>query len=104
MRLCGGSAEKYGGKVKIAKPRVFIPVFPGTNCELDTARKFRLAGAEAETVVVRNRSAADIEESVRANRCRHFPREHHRLPRRFLGRGRTGRQRPNLSPPPSAIP
>ncbi len=49
---------------KLAKPRVFIPVFPGTNCELDTARKFRLAGAEVETVVVRNRSAADIEESV----------------------------------------
>ena len=49
---------------KIAKPRVFIPVFPGTNCELDTARKFILAGAEVETVVVRNRSAADIEESV----------------------------------------
>ncbi len=48
----------------LAKPRVFIPVFPGTNCELDTARKFRLAGAEVETVVVRNRSAADIEESV----------------------------------------
>ena len=49
---------------KTAKPRVFIPVFPGTNCELDTARKFILAGAEVETVVVRNRSAADIEESV----------------------------------------
>ena len=51
---------------KIAKPRVFIPVFPGTNCELDTARKFRLAGAETETVVVKNRSAADIEASVKA--------------------------------------
>ncbi len=51
-------------KTKTAKPRVFIPVFPGTNCELDTARKFRLAGAEVETVVVRNRSAAEIEESV----------------------------------------
>ena len=49
---------------KTAKPRVFIPVFPGTNCELDTARKFCLAGAEVETVVVRNRNAADIEESV----------------------------------------
>ena len=49
---------------KTAKPRVFIPAFPGTNCELDTARKFRLAGAEVQTVVVRNRNAADIEESV----------------------------------------
>lgn len=51
---------------KTAKPRVFIPVFPGTNCELDTARKFRLAGAETEIVVVKNRSAKDIEESVAA--------------------------------------
>ncbi len=51
---------------KAAKPRVFIPVFPGTNCELDTARKFNLAGAESEIVVLKNRSAADIEESVKA--------------------------------------
>ncbi|MBQ8295304.1 MAG: phosphoribosylformylglycinamidine synthase [Clostridia bacterium] len=68
-----GKAENcdYNGGVKYsniatktAKPKVFIPVFPGTNCELDTARKFRLAGAEVQTVVVRNRSAQDIEESV----------------------------------------
>ena len=52
--------------VKTVKPRVFIPVFPGTNCELDTARKFNLAGAESEVIVLKNRSAADIEESVRA--------------------------------------
>ncbi len=59
------SGAKYSNiATKTAKPRVFIPVFPGTNCELDTARKFLLAGAEVETVVVRNRSAADIEESV----------------------------------------
>ena len=45
---------------------MLIPVFPGTNCELDTARKFDLAGAQSEIVVVKNRSAADIEESVRA--------------------------------------
>ena len=51
---------------KIAKPRVFIPAFPGTNCELDTARAFRLAGAEPEILVIKNRSAADIEESVQA--------------------------------------
>ena len=57
--------QKYTNiATKTAKPRVFIPVFPGTNCELDTARKFILAGAEVETVVVRNRSAQDIEESV----------------------------------------
>ncbi len=57
--------EKYVNfSTKVARPRVFIPAFPGTNCELDTARKFMLAGADVETVVVRNRSAADIEESV----------------------------------------
>ena len=51
---------------KIAKPRVFIPAFPGTNCELDTARAFKMAGAETEILVIKNRSAADIEESVEA--------------------------------------
>ena len=61
------ASKKYVNiSTKCARPRVFIPVFPGTNCELDTARKFRLAGAETETVVVKNRSASDIEESVKA--------------------------------------
>ena len=58
-----------GGKVRasapIAKPRVFLPVFPGTNCEYDTAARFRAAGAETVTYVVCNRSEADIERSVR---------------------------------------
>ena len=44
--------------IKAAKPRVFIPVFPGTNCEYDTARAFEKAGAETEILVVRNLSAA----------------------------------------------
>ncbi|MCD8308556.1 MAG: phosphoribosylformylglycinamidine synthase [Clostridia bacterium] len=52
--------------IKTAKPRVFIPAFPGTNCELDTARKFNLAGAETDVLVIRNRSAQDIEDSVQA--------------------------------------
>ena len=52
--------------VSIAKPKVFIPAFPGTNCELDTARAFRLAGADPEIVVIKNRTPADIEESVKA--------------------------------------
>ena len=59
-----GGAKYANISTKLAKPRVFIPVFPGTNCELDTARMFRLAGAEVETVVIRNRSSADIEASV----------------------------------------
>ena len=59
------AGQKYTNiATKVAKPKVFIPVFPGTNCELDTARKFILAGADVQTVVVRNRSAQDIEESV----------------------------------------
>ena len=50
--------------IKSAKPRVFIPVFPGTNCEYDTARAFERAGAEPHVMVVKNLSASDIEESV----------------------------------------
>ena len=51
-------------KGKIAKPSVLIPVFPGTNCEYDSARAFEKAGAKAEIFVVKNRSRADIEESI----------------------------------------
>ena len=56
---------QLAASTKIAKPRVLIPVFPGTNCEYDTARAFEKAGAKAEVVVIRNLSAGDIEESVR---------------------------------------
>lgn len=58
--------SNHSGRIKVSKPRVFIPAFPGTNCELDTARAFGKAGAEPEILVVKNRSSADIEESVRA--------------------------------------
>ncbi len=51
--------------VKAAKPRVFIPVFPGTNCEYDSARAFERAGAEPEVLVVQNRTPGDIEETIR---------------------------------------
>ena len=56
----------YNISTKTARPRVFIPAFPGTNCELDTARAFRLAGADPRVLVIRNRSPRDIEESVQA--------------------------------------
>ena len=56
--------ETRAPAVKAAKPRVFIPVFPGTNCEYDTARAFQRAGAETEVLVVRNLSAAAIEETI----------------------------------------
>ena len=48
----------------IAKPRVVIPVFPGTNCEYDTARAFARAGAEPHTVIIRNLTPAGIEETI----------------------------------------
>ncbi len=49
---------------KFAKPRVFIPVFPGTNCEYDTARAFERAGGAADIFVIRNLTASDVEESL----------------------------------------
>ena len=52
--------------VNIAKPRVFIPVFPGINCEYDSAAAFEDAGAVADVFVVRNLTAAAIEDSVKA--------------------------------------
>ncbi|MBP5540360.1 MAG: phosphoribosylformylglycinamidine synthase [Bacteroidales bacterium] len=51
---------------KVARPKVFIPTFPGTNCEYDSARAFLRAGAEVETLVFRNQNAAQIGESVDA--------------------------------------
>ena len=50
--------------IRSAKPRVFIPVFPGTNCEVDSARAFEQEGAEPEILVVRNLSPAAIEETI----------------------------------------
>jgi phosphoribosylformylglycinamidine synthase len=51
-----------------AKPRVIIPVFPGTNCEYDMARAFNLAGADSKIFVFRNRTPKDLEESLNALR------------------------------------
>ena len=66
--VVGGFEAK--GRVRpakpVAKPRVLIPVFPGTNCEYDTARAFIKAGAEPEIMVIRNLSAQAVAESVEA--------------------------------------
>ena len=59
-----GNAIK--GTKKLARPRVFIPVFPGTNCEYDSARAWERAGAEAETLIVRNLTPQAVEETVDA--------------------------------------
>ena len=58
------SKNFYVSKNKIAKPRVFIPVFPGTNCEYDSARAFEQAGAITNVKVFKNQTAEDIRESV----------------------------------------
>ncbi|MBR1731418.1 MAG: phosphoribosylformylglycinamidine synthase, partial [Ruminococcus sp.] len=50
--------------IKTAKPRVFIPVFPGTNCEVDTARAFEKAGADAQLLIVKNLKPSDIEDTI----------------------------------------
>lgn len=51
-------------KNKVAKPKVFIPAFPGTNCEVDSARAFEKAGAETEILVVNNLSSSAINETI----------------------------------------
>ena len=50
--------------VKVARPKVLIPVFPGTNCEYDSARAMEKAGADADIVVIRNLTADDVARSV----------------------------------------
>ena len=56
--------ERTTSSIKLAQPRVLIPVFPGTNCEYDTARAFERAGAKADIVVIRNKTSEQIKESV----------------------------------------
>jgi phosphoribosylformylglycinamidine synthase len=58
--------QVYTAKSKMASPKVFIPVFPGTNCEYDTAKAFREAGAQVETLVFCNMTESQIVESVAA--------------------------------------
>ena len=58
----------YVCRDRVAKPTVFIPVFPGTNCEYDSARAFENAGASVNTQVFANRDAKDIRDSVEAFR------------------------------------
>ncbi len=58
------TTERVAPAIKVAKPRVLIPAFPGTNCEFDSAKAVRAAGAEAEIFVVNNLSADGIRKSV----------------------------------------
>ena len=54
----------FVAKNKVAKPKVFIPAFPGTNCEVDTARAFQKAGADTSILVVNNLTPQDINETI----------------------------------------
>ena len=58
------ASERLHAKGKVDTPKVLIPVFPGTNCEYDSAKAFRDAGAEVEIFVINNLSAAAIAKSV----------------------------------------
>lgn len=62
QELFAGSPKK--AKQSFAKPRIFLPVFPGTNCEYDSAKAFEMAGGVVDTMVIRNLTPADIEESI----------------------------------------
>ncbi len=62
---CYEAKTKVKPSLKIAKPRVFIPVFPGTNCEYDTKKVFENAGGIVETLVIKNMTHNDIEESIK---------------------------------------
>ena len=59
-----GGCELKHSSVKVAKPRVLIPVFPGTNCEYDMSNAFNRYGGDSEIFVIRNLSAQDMEDSV----------------------------------------
>jgi phosphoribosylformylglycinamidine synthase len=62
QELFASSPKK--AKQSFAKPRIFLPVFPGTNCEYDSAKAFETAGGVVDTMVIRNLTPADIEESI----------------------------------------
>ena len=58
------ATSRYTSSIKVAKPKVLIPAFPGTNCEYDSAKAMRDAGADAEIFVINNLSAEGISRSV----------------------------------------
>lgn len=61
---CYTQRNQKAPAIKAARPRVFIPAFPGTNCEVDTARAFEKAGAQADVLIVKNLTPHDIEQTI----------------------------------------
>ena len=84
--------ERRAPHYSCLKPRVLIPVFPGTNCEYDSARAFAAAGAEPEIIVVKNLDAQAIAESVS-----HFARRVGEAQMIFLPGGFSGGDEPDGS-------
>ena len=64
IKECFADRNMAAPAIKTARPRVIIPAFPGTNCELDSARAFRRAGAEADIHIIRNMTTSQLEESI----------------------------------------
>ena len=64
FRIAEQGASRPAPAVKVARPRVVIPVFPGTNCEYDTARAFRRAGADPSVLVINNLTPEAVAEST----------------------------------------
>ncbi len=58
------ATERKAPAIKVAKPKILIPAFPGTNCEFDSAKAVRDAGAEPEIIVIKNRTSQGITDSV----------------------------------------
>jgi phosphoribosylformylglycinamidine synthase len=57
-------SSRTGSRVRVARPRIFMPVFPGTNCEYDTARAFKEAGGVVDIMILKNLTPDDIGESI----------------------------------------
>jgi phosphoribosylformylglycinamidine synthase len=62
--FCYNAESRIAPSIKVARPKVLIPVFPGTNCEFDSAKAMRDAGAEPEIFVINNQSSDGIARSV----------------------------------------
>ena len=83
--------DRVAPAVRLAKPRIIIPVFPGTNCEYDTARAFRRAGGDPHILVLKNLTPADVAESCEALVKELDAAQILMLPGGFFGRRRAGR-------------
>ena len=80
-----------GPKIQVARPKVVIPAFPGTNCEMDSARAFEKAGAEADIHIIRNLTAAQLARFYPGTGTQDQRKPDHHDPGRILRWRRAGR-------------